>query len=92
MEEIAREMQSYQIEILAVQEIMWKGEEIIEKPVYTTRYAGQERRGRNGTKFMISKKMAEKVVEFKKINGRISYELRIVLQTLQWLMLICTRQ
>lgn len=48
IEERAREMKSYQTEILAVQEIRWEGEGIIEKPEYTVMYSGGERRG-NGT-------------------------------------------
>ncbi|KAK4875945.1 hypothetical protein RN001_012367 [Aquatica leii] len=57
IEEISREMERYKISILALQEIRWGG-------------AG---RGQHGSAFMIDKKIKNKLIQFKKIDGRISY-------------------
>lgn len=73
MEEVAKEMNKYKMEIIALQEIRWKEEGKIDKENYTMFYGGEPKQGRNGTGFMISKKFRDKVLKFKVINGRITY-------------------
>lgn len=73
MKEIFREMQKYDITILALQEIRWEGTGIIEKSSYTLYYAGEKKQGKNGTAFIINNSIKEKIKKFKAINGRISY-------------------
>lgn len=46
MEEIALEMEKYKISILALQEIRWKGEGIIDNRKYSLLYAGDEKEDR----------------------------------------------
>src|SRR5699024_5620917 len=72
MEEVAREMLAYKIKILALQELRWAGEGRIDKEKYTLLYAGEEKQGRNGTGFMISREMRDKIKQFKRVSGRIS--------------------
>lgn len=36
-------------------------------------YAGEGKQGQNGTAFMVSKDLGGKVVEFRKVSGRIPY-------------------
>ena len=73
MEEIGKVLEEYNIGILALQEIRWKGEGKLDREKYTLFYGGEDKQGSNGTGFMVNKKFREKVIEFKKINGRISY-------------------
>ena len=72
MEEVAREMLRYKIDILALQEIRWKAEGRIDKNNYTFLYGGETKQGKNGTGFMIKKKFKERIMEYRRINGRIS--------------------
>lgn len=73
MEEVSREMERYKIGILALQEVRWKNEGRIDKEKFSVLYAGEEKQGSNGTAFMINSKFRDKILEFRKINGRISY-------------------
>lgn len=73
IEEIGKEMQRYNVGILALQETRWKDEGIINRQKYSLLYAGEDKQGMNGTAFMLNNKFREKVMEFKKVNGRISY-------------------
>ena len=72
MEEVAREMLRYRIGVLALQEIRWGGEGRIDKERYTFFYGGESKQGENGTGFMIDRRYRERIIEFKKINSRIS--------------------
>lgn len=53
MEEIACEMKKYKNEILAIHEVIWKGERIIDKSGYAMMYAGENEQGKNGVGFMV---------------------------------------
>lgn len=72
MEEVAREMLRYRLGVLALQEIRWGGEGRIDKERYTFFYGGESKQGENGTGFMIDRRYRERIIEFKKINSRIS--------------------
>lgn len=72
IEEIAKEMKQYKIKILALQEIRWEGEGRMDVDEYTLFYGGENKRGKNGTGFIVDKKIRERFIEFKRINGRIS--------------------
>lgn len=71
MEQIAREMKRYSVKILALQETRWKGEGMIDKEGYTLYYSGEDKQGRNGTAFMIDRKLKREVIQFKPVNGRL---------------------
>ena len=57
MQEISNEMTAYMIDIVALQEIRWQGQENIDKPDYTLLYSGSEKKtGQLGTGFMMNNK------------------------------------
>lgn len=59
---------------MALQEIRWQGSGRIDKKEYTVlyEYNGPERRsGRNGTGFMIGKKVRKSLLSFEPVNDRI---------------------
>ena len=72
IEEIGKQMKEYKIEILALQETRWKGEGQIDRNNYTLLYGGEDKQGKRGTGFMISKTFKERILEYRRINGRIS--------------------
>jgi len=45
MMEIAEELQKWEIDITAIQEVRWKGSGKINKPKYTVYYSGAEKQG-----------------------------------------------
>jgi exonuclease III len=56
MQEIANEIQKFQIDIVTLQEIHWTGQGRIDKHDYTLVYSRSEKRtGQSGTGFMIGK-------------------------------------
>ncbi|KAK4881093.1 hypothetical protein RN001_004412 [Aquatica leii] len=73
MKEIGRQIERYKISILALHEIRWVGEGRVDKAKYSIFYGGNEKQGQHGTAFMIDKKIKNKLIQFKKIDGRISY-------------------
>ena len=71
MEEIGREMIKYKYEIVAVQEIRWKGQGEIKKKNYTVYFSGSEgRTGRKGTGFIITGKARKNILGFEPVNDR----------------------
>jgi Reverse transcriptase (RNA-dependent DNA polymerase)/Endonuclease/Exonuclease/phosphatase family len=73
MEEVGMEMERYKIGILALQEVRWSGEGRIDKEKYSMLYGGEDKQGKNGTAFMVDRALRDKIMEFKRINGRITY-------------------
>lgn len=66
IEEIGREMKEYQIDVLALQEVRWKDEGRIDREEYTLFYGSENKQGRNGTGFMVSRRLRNSVME---LNG-----------------------
>ena len=73
MEEAARELQKYDIEILILQESRWSEEGSIENEHYIFYYSGKAKQGKNGTKFIIDKAPRTKIKKMKAANCRLSY-------------------
>lgn len=72
MKEIANEMLKYKIDIIALQEIRWQGQGIINKANYTLIYSGPETRtGQLTTGFIMTRKMREGLLETETVNDRI---------------------
>ena len=57
MMEIAEELQKYEIDITATQEVQWKGYGKINKPKFTVYYCGAEKQGEHGAGFVVTKKL-----------------------------------
>jgi len=60
------------IDLVALQEIRWQGQGEINKKNFTVIYSGPEnRRGQNGTGFIISRKIKERILECEPVNDRL---------------------
>ena len=55
--EIAEELQKWEIDITAIQEVRWKGCGQINKPKYMVYYSGAEKQGEHGVGFIVTKKL-----------------------------------
>jgi len=73
MQEIARELGAYSVDITGLQEIRWSGQGKIDKQKYAIWYAGEEKQGYGGTAFIVTGKMKDQVIQFMAVSGRISY-------------------
>jgi len=72
MNEIAEQMLSTQIHIIALQEIRWKGHEQIKKNEYSLYCScSQQRMGQLGTGFMERKEVEKNIISFTPITERI---------------------
>jgi exonuclease III len=72
MNEIADEMAKTQVQIIALQELRWKGEGQINKPTYTLYYScNPEKTGQLGTGFMIRKEIKKNILSFEPYNKRL---------------------
>ena len=70
--EIADEMLKTQLQIIALQELRWKGAGQINKPTYTLYYScDPEKTGHLGTGFMIRKEIKKNILSFEPYNERI---------------------
>jgi len=76
MEELAQILEEYRIDIIALQEIRWAGTGEIRKNNFVFFWKGEEKQGRKGTGFMVTKNQIKNVLSFEGINERIS-KLRI---------------
>lgn len=72
MEETAKEIQKYNVDITAVQEIRWEKSGEIRKDKYTFLYSGEEKRGHNGVGFYVNEKLRNNIIQFLPVNGRIA--------------------
>lgn len=72
MEEIAKELESYNLDITAIQEVRWEGSGEITKGKYTFLYSGGGKTGNNGVAFYIRKKLVKNIIEFTPVDGRIA--------------------
>jgi len=72
MMEVAKELQKYAIDAIAVQEIRWQGEGRIDKKEFSMIYSGtSENTGQFGTGFLLSKAARNTLLEYENINHRI---------------------
>jgi exonuclease III len=72
MKEIAEQMLSTQIQIIALQEIRWKGHGKIKKNKYSLYCScSQQNTGQFGTEFMVKKEIEKNIMSFTLINERI---------------------
>ena len=72
MNEIAEQMLSTQIQIIALQEIRWKGHGQIKKNKYSLYYScSQQKTCQFGTGFMVKKEIEKNIMSFTPINERI---------------------
>jgi len=70
MMEIAEELQKYEIDIAAIQEVRWKGYGRINKTKFTVYYSGAEKQGEHGVGFIVTKKLRNYCMGFDPINER----------------------
>lgn len=66
-------MKQYNIGILAVQEMRWKGEGIMASGDFTVFYKGGQSKNMFGTGFIVNNVCKELILNFNGINDRISY-------------------
>jgi exonuclease III len=72
MSEIADEMLKTQLQIMALQELRWKGVRQMNKTKYTVYYIyNLEKAGQLGTGFMIQNEIKKNIVSFKPFNERL---------------------
>ncbi|XP_039298026.1 uncharacterized protein LOC120354685 [Nilaparvata lugens] len=71
MNEIAEEILKYKFDLVALQEVRWKGQGRIDKSNYSLLYSGPEQRtGMFGTGFIVAKKLRGALMEFEALNER----------------------
>jgi len=72
MNEIADEMLKTQLQVIALQELRWKGTGQINKPKYTLYYScNPEKMGQMGTGFMIQNAIKKNILSFEPYNERL---------------------
>jgi exonuclease III len=64
-------VQEYKIDILAIQEIRWVGQNILEKKQCTIYYSCHNKIHQFGTGFVVNKNMKHLVMDFQPINMRL---------------------
>jgi exonuclease III len=71
MQEIADQIVGSQIQIVALQEIRWRGRGLMKRDKYSTYYrCNPDVTGQAGTGFMIQKCVMNKILGFEPISGR----------------------
>jgi len=72
MNMIAKEAERYKMEVIALQEICWKGKGSIRKMKFTLHYSeNEDRQGNQGVGFIVSMKASRSVLGFSPICERI---------------------
>jgi exonuclease III len=61
---IAEEAERYKTDVVALQEIRWKGKGSIRKVKFTLHYSGSDRQGNRGVGFIVAKKASRSVLGF----------------------------
>jgi exonuclease III len=64
-------IQEYKIDILAIQEVRWLGQNILEKKEGTIYYSYHNQTHQFGTGFMVNKNMKHLVIDFQPIDMRL---------------------
>lgn len=62
---------SYNMDLMAVQEIRWLGHSVLEKKNYSFYYSCHDSQHQFGTGFVVSKKIRERVIDFLPVNERL---------------------
>ena len=65
------QMQEYNIGILAIQEIRWIGQSILEKKEGNIYYSCQNKLYQFGTGFIVSKQHKHLIIDFQPVNWRL---------------------
>ena len=73
MWDILGEVKKYEIDLVASQEVRWKGQEEINKSDYTLKYSGAGKQGKHGLRFVRMEKLKANIMEFNAINDRLAY-------------------
>ena len=69
---IAEEIEKYKMNVVALQEIRWKGNGLIKKTNYTLYYSGNnDRQGQNGVGFMVFNRTNKSIMGFEPVSDRI---------------------
>ena len=84
--EIVGEVKKYGIDLVALQEVKWKGQGEINKSNYTLKYSGAEKQSKHRVGFAIMEKLRKNVMEFNAINKKLAY-IRIKAKSLNILIL-----
>ncbi|CAG4950961.1 unnamed protein product [Parnassius apollo] len=71
MDEVGRELKTYNLDLIALQEIRWQGTGTIDKDEYTLHYSCADIQGHRGTGFIITKKLRTCVLGFEPVNDRL---------------------
>jgi hypothetical protein len=72
MNEIANEMLKTQLQIIALQELRWKGDGQINKTKYTLYYScNPEKTGQLGNGFMVRNEIKKNILSFEPYNERL---------------------
>ncbi|PSN53384.1 hypothetical protein C0J52_03797 [Blattella germanica] len=72
MQELAEQLNKVKVEIVALQEIRWNGDGIINKKDYTLYYSGPSKKtGKAGTGFFVKKKIHNSIIDFVPHNDRL---------------------
>ena len=72
MNSLSEEIEKYRMDIVALQEIRWKGKGIIKKPKFTMYFSGnEERQGWQSVSFMVLKQVNKSVLGFYPVSERI---------------------
>lgn len=70
MKEVTDQQSKYRVDIMAVQEVRWKGSGTIDSNAHTMYYCGNKDVHSLGTGFIVSRRMKERVIGFKPVSER----------------------
>ena len=72
MQELSEQLEKVKMDIVALQEIRWNGDGIINKKNFVLYYSGsQKKKGQAGTGFFVKKKYQNTVIDFEPYNERL---------------------
>ena len=59
--------------LMSIQEVKWGGQGQVNENEFSFLYSGDDKQGKNGVGFLVTRKLTNKIIDFKPINGRIAY-------------------
>jgi exonuclease III len=72
MQELAEKVKRVKLDVVAIQEIRWRGTGLIQKKDFSFYYSGANNNtGQAGTGFLIQKKMQKYIISFMPYNERL---------------------